>query len=88
MSNANFNSTWSTIRSALVDLDAFLSNGKKYEKEVDYLRFESMDPERDQHYEIELKKQVEEDRKTREMIVDLESKSRLSLTLRIIVDGC
>ncbi|XP_056005262.1 uncharacterized protein LOC130050160 [Ostrea edulis] len=72
MSNSDFNSIWSTIRSVMVDLDAFLVNGNKYEKEVDFLRHESMDPENDLHYEEELRKQVEEDTKTREMVVNLE----------------
>jgi hypothetical protein len=45
MSNFDFNSVWSTIRSAMVDLDAFLGNGNIYEKAVDSLRQESMDPE-------------------------------------------
>ncbi|XP_056006706.1 uncharacterized protein LOC125658404 [Ostrea edulis] len=72
MSNSDFNSIWSTIRSVMVDLDAFLVNGNKYEKEVDFLRQESMDPENDLHYEEELRKQVEEDTKTREMVVNLE----------------
>ncbi|XP_056005263.1 uncharacterized protein LOC130050161 [Ostrea edulis] len=71
MSNVDFNSIWSTIRSVMVDLDAFLVNGNKYEKEVDFLRHESMDPENELQYEEELRKQVEEDTKTREMVVNL-----------------
>ncbi|XP_056001314.1 uncharacterized protein LOC125653620 isoform X2 [Ostrea edulis] len=74
MSNADFTSIWSTIRSTMVDLDSFLMNGNKYEKAVDFLRHESMDPENDLHYEEELRKQVEEDKTTREIVVNLESK--------------
>ncbi|XP_056008710.1 uncharacterized protein LOC125661395 isoform X2 [Ostrea edulis] len=74
MSSTDFNTIWSTIRSTMADLDAFLVNGNKYEKEVDFLRYESMDPEHDLHYEEELRKQVEEDKKTREMVVNLESR--------------
>ncbi|XP_055998771.1 uncharacterized protein LOC125654883 isoform X2 [Ostrea edulis] len=71
MSNTDFNSIWSTIRSTMVDLDAFLMNRNKYEKAVDFLRHESMDPENDLHYEEELRKQVEEDKTTRKMVVNL-----------------
>ncbi|XP_056001786.1 uncharacterized protein LOC125653762 [Ostrea edulis] len=74
MSNTDFNSIWSTIRSTMVDLDAFLVNGNKYEKAVDSLRHESMDPENDLRYEEELRKQVEEDKTTREMVDNLENK--------------
>ncbi|XP_055995755.1 uncharacterized protein LOC125671725 [Ostrea edulis] len=76
MSNTDFNSIWSTIRSVMVDLDDFLGNGKKYEKAVDFLRHESMDPEHDLHYEEKLRKQVEEDTKTREMVVKLENEMK------------
>ncbi|XP_056001101.1 uncharacterized protein LOC125653288 isoform X2 [Ostrea edulis] len=72
MSNTDFNSIWSTIRSTMVDLDAFLVAGNKYEKVVDFLRLESMDPENDLHYEEELRKQVEEDKTIREIMVNLE----------------
>ncbi|XP_056000523.1 uncharacterized protein LOC125653783 isoform X2 [Ostrea edulis] len=75
MSNTDFNSIWSTIRSVMVDLDAFLVNGNKYENKVDFLRYESMDPERDLQYEEELRKQVEEDTKTREMVVNLKKET-------------
>ncbi|XP_056001178.1 uncharacterized protein LOC125656335 [Ostrea edulis] len=74
MSNTDFNSIWSTIRLTMVDLDVFLVNGNKYEKAVDFLRHESMDPENDLHYEEEPRKQVEEDTKTREMVDNLENK--------------
>jgi hypothetical protein len=76
ISNAEFNSIWSTIKSAMVDIDAFLNNGNYYEKEVDILRHASMDPDRDSHYDQELWKQIEEDRKTREMVDNLESESK------------
>ncbi|XP_056001360.1 uncharacterized protein LOC125655641 [Ostrea edulis] len=73
MSNTDFNSIWSTIRSTMVDLDLFLMNGNKYEKAVYFLRHESMDTAHDLHYE-ELRKQVEEDKTTREMVDNLENK--------------
>ncbi|XP_056005124.1 uncharacterized protein LOC130050130 isoform X2 [Ostrea edulis] len=87
MSNSDFNSIWSTIRSVMVDLDAFLVNGNKYEKEVDFLRHESMDPENDLHYEEELRKQVEEDTKTREMVVNLESRIEETVVEARKLDG-
>jgi hypothetical protein len=55
----------------MVDLDTFLVNGNKYEKAVDSLRFESMDPEKDEYYREELARQVKEDEKTREEVDNL-----------------
>jgi hypothetical protein len=60
----------------MVDLDGFLTNGKKYETEVDFLYNESMDPGRVLHWEEELRKQVKEDETTREMVIRLQGKSR------------
>jgi hypothetical protein len=77
MSNSKFASVWSTIRKVMVDLDAFLMNGKQYKNEVDFLYNESMDPGRDLHWEEELRKQVKEDEKTREMVDRLQGKSKL-----------
>jgi hypothetical protein len=67
----------------MVDIDAFLNNRYYYEKEVDILRHASMDPERDSHYAQELRNQVEEDRKTREMVDNLASESRFCNTYKI-----
>ncbi|XP_062617405.1 uncharacterized protein LOC134279079 [Saccostrea cucullata] len=74
LSNTEFSRIWSTIRAAVVNLDTFLNNGCKYEREVDFLRHETMDPLRDQHYKEELRKQVEEDLQTREMVTNLKQK--------------
>lgn len=74
LSNAEFTTIWSTVRSAVVHLDTFLNNGNKYEQEVDSLRYETMDPERDQIYYAELKKQAQEDQTTKTMVVNLERK--------------
>ena len=79
MSNTDFNSIWSDIRCVMIDVDAFLNNGNTYQKAVNFLRSESMDPELDQHYENELRKQVEEERTTRKMVVSLKSKLRDSV---------
>jgi hypothetical protein len=75
MSSSDFNAIWSTIRSVMVDVDAFLMNGNQYENAVDFLRNESMDPGRDLHWKGELRKQVKEDEKTREMVVSLQGMS-------------
>ncbi|XP_062584082.1 uncharacterized protein LOC134245848 [Saccostrea cucullata] len=74
LSNADFNNIWSTVRSAVVDLDSCLSNLNKYEKEVDFLRHETMDPVRDRHFIEELRKQSEEDSATRELLNRLKCK--------------
>jgi hypothetical protein len=73
MSDSDFDVAWFTIRSALVDLDAFLVNGHQYEREVDVLRHESLVPE---HQEI-VQKQIKEDQTTRRKGVNLNSKLML-----------
>jgi hypothetical protein len=61
----------------MVDVDSFLNNGNKYTMAVDFLRHETMDPERENLYEEKLRKQVEEDATTREMVVDVKSRSKV-----------
>jgi hypothetical protein len=56
--NVEFKTIWSEIRSTMVDLDTFLKKKNQYEKAVDLLRHESMDPDLDVHYEKEYMKQV------------------------------
>jgi hypothetical protein len=77
LSQPDFLSIWSTIKSTMVDLDNFLMNGSQYEQAVDALHVESMDPESDDRYEEELRRQIEEEETTRKMVVDLKSKSIL-----------
>lgn len=43
-----------------MDLDLELGNGNKYEKEVDFIRHDTMDPVRDKHYREQLMKQTTE----------------------------
>jgi hypothetical protein len=81
LSQAEFFSIWSQMRSTMVDLDSFLMNGNQYEIAVDRLRVESMDPERDERYKEELRKQIEEEETTRKMVVDLKSRSKFSVNL-------
>ncbi|XP_062600370.1 uncharacterized protein LOC134262004 [Saccostrea cucullata] len=83
LSNADFNIIWSTVRSAVVDLDSFLNNGNKFEREVDFLRHETMDLVRDRHYIEELRKQAEEDALIREMVQALKRKLEQTETDRI-----
>jgi Asp-tRNA(Asn)/Glu-tRNA(Gln) amidotransferase A subunit family amidase len=78
MSNSDFLSIWSTIRSTMGDVDSFLTNGNKYAGAVDLLRHETMDPEQNNSYEEKLRKQAEEDETTREMVVDLKSRSKVT----------
>ncbi|XP_062569488.1 uncharacterized protein LOC134231543 [Saccostrea cucullata] len=74
LSNADFNTIWSTVRSAVVDLDSFLNNGNHFEKEVDFLRHETMDPVNDHHYLEELRNQAEENIATGEIVHRLKRK--------------
>ncbi|XP_062618438.1 uncharacterized protein LOC134280023 [Saccostrea cucullata] len=74
LSNADFNTIWSTVRSAVVDLDSFLNNGNHFEKEVDFLRHETMDPVDDHHYLEELRNQAEENIASGEIVDGLKRK--------------
>lgn len=65
LSNSEFNSLWSEVRSAVVDLDSFLNNGNQYEREVDLQRQKSMHLERDHRLREELRKQAEQIRENR-----------------------
>ncbi|XP_062571118.1 uncharacterized protein LOC134233142 [Saccostrea cucullata] len=74
LSDADFNTIWSTVRSAVVDLDSFLNNGNLFKSQVDIIKQETMDPVGDQHFIEELKKQIEEDAPTKEIVHDLQNK--------------
>ena len=58
MSKIDFNLVWSEIRAAVVDLDKVL--GINYEKEVDFVRMDTMDPKMDQQYRDQLLDQMKE----------------------------
>ena len=60
MSNAEFNQVWSEIRAAVVDLDKTLGIGNKYQKAVDFIRKDTMDPVRDKHFKEEVLNQMKE----------------------------
>jgi hypothetical protein len=75
LSNSDFVTIWSDIKLTMVDIDNFLRNANHYQTTVDLLEHETMDPDNEDRYEQELRKQVEEDKTTREMVVNLESKS-------------
>ncbi|XP_062580391.1 uncharacterized protein LOC134242335 [Saccostrea cucullata] len=83
LTNADFNTIWTNVRSVVADVDSFLNNGNKYEKEVDFLRYETMDPARDSNYIEELRKQAEEDAETRKMVLRLKRKLEESEEERI-----
>lgn len=68
LSNADFNQIWSSIRASVMDLDLELGNGNKYEKEVDFIRHDTMDPVRDQHYRDQLMMQTIENQATIEEV--------------------
>ncbi|KAK3106827.1 hypothetical protein FSP39_000776 [Pinctada imbricata] len=68
LSNSDFNDIWSTVRSSVVEIDTFLNNNKTYEKAVDFLRNETMDPETVKQYSEKLRDQVKEDTETRKLI--------------------
>jgi hypothetical protein len=75
LSNSDFVTVWSDIRSTMVDIDNFLHNANHYQTAVDQLKHETMDPDNEARYALEIRKQVEEDKTTREMVVNLESRS-------------
>ncbi|CAG2223374.1 unnamed protein product [Mytilus edulis] len=77
LSTADFNSIWSSVRSTVVEIDKYLRNGNRYEKEVDLLRHETMDPVRDNHYRDELERQTKEDQGTRDKVNELKRKFKL-----------
>ena len=60
MSKPDFNQVWSEIRAAVVDLELTLSqgNGSKYERLVDFVRFDTMDPVMEKTYRDQLLKQM------------------------------
>ena len=60
MSNTEFYQVWSEIRSAVVDLDKALRIGNKYQKEVDLMRNDTMDPVMEKHYRNKLLDQMKE----------------------------
>lgn len=74
LSNADFNQIWSSIRASVMDLDLELGNGNKYEKEVDFIRHDTMDPVRDQHYRDQLMMQTIENQATIEEVNRLKRK--------------
>ena len=60
MSKIDFENLWSEIRETVVDLDNFMMNKDKYQKEVDFIRNDTMDPETDKHYNVKLQDQIKE----------------------------
>ncbi|KAK3107609.1 hypothetical protein FSP39_018260 [Pinctada imbricata] len=70
LSNSDFNDIWSTVKSSVIQIDIFLNNNRTYEKEVEFLKNETMDPEMAKQYDGKLRDQVKEDTETRKMITE------------------
>ena len=60
ISNVDFNQVWSTIRTAVEDLDKALGIGNKYQKVVDFILNDTMDPVKDKHFRDELLEQIKD----------------------------
>ena len=60
LSKVDFNQVWSEIRAVVVDLDKVLGINDKYQKEVDFVRNDTMDPETDRHYRDQLLEQMKD----------------------------
>ena len=69
-----YNQIWSEIKAAVVDLDKALGNGNKYQKVVDFIRNDIMDPVRDKHYRDQLHEQMKEIEKVLEEVNKLKSR--------------
>ena len=73
MSNADFNQIWSEIRVAVVDLDKALGNTNKYQKAVNFIRNDTMDPVKDKYYRDKLLSQMKENESILEKVDSLKS---------------
>ena len=73
MSKADFNQTWLEIRAAVVDLDKALGNKNKYQEAVDFVRNDTMDPEKDKQYRQQLLDQMKDVESIMNKIDNLES---------------
>ncbi|KAK3107359.1 hypothetical protein FSP39_012732 [Pinctada imbricata] len=71
LTQTEFNDVRKDIKTAVISMDSYLGNSNKYEKAVDFLLTETMDPEQDVFIE-QLKKQVEEEQRTKEIVTKLE----------------
>ncbi|XP_078322131.1 uncharacterized protein LOC111113907 isoform X1 [Crassostrea virginica] len=74
MSNAEFNRVWSEIRATVVDLDRTLGIGSKYQKAVDFVQNDTMDPVRNKHYIEKLLNQMKEQENIMEKVDNLKRK--------------
>ncbi|KAK3107039.1 hypothetical protein FSP39_005720 [Pinctada imbricata] len=71
VTQTEFNNLLHEIKIAVIAMDSLLGNSNKYEKEVDFLLTETMDPEQDVFIQ-QLKKQVEEEKITKEIVTKLD----------------
>nr|XP_022290520.1 uncharacterized protein LOC111102161 [Crassostrea virginica] len=75
MSNAEFNQVWSEIRATVVDLDKILGIGNKYQKAVDFIKNDTMDPVRDRHFGDQLLEQITETENIKKDVHSLQRKT-------------
>ncbi|KAK3108695.1 hypothetical protein FSP39_013543 [Pinctada imbricata] len=73
LTQAKFIDVLNDIKMSVISMDAYLNNSNKYEKAVDFLLTETMDPEQDVFIQ-QFRKQIEEDETTKEGLVILEKR--------------
>ncbi|KAK3106855.1 hypothetical protein FSP39_001413 [Pinctada imbricata] len=71
LTQTEFNLLLAEIKMAVIAMDSYLGNINHYEMAVDFLLTETMDPEQDVFIQ-QLKKQVEEEKITKEIVTKLE----------------
>ncbi|KAK3107907.1 hypothetical protein FSP39_024901 [Pinctada imbricata] len=61
LSDLEFNDIWSSISTAVIEIDKVLKSNQKHKKDVDNLRYKSMDSEMASYFEENLQRQYKED---------------------------
>ncbi|KAK3108440.1 hypothetical protein FSP39_008011 [Pinctada imbricata] len=61
LSDLDFNDIWSSISTAVIEIDKVLKISHKYEKDIDYLKIATMDSEMAKYFEEVIRKQYTED---------------------------
>ncbi|XP_061180646.1 uncharacterized protein LOC133189259 [Saccostrea echinata] len=78
LTNLEFTDIWNSVRGAVLEMDAILSNGNHFQKEVDVLRYISMDPVQEKYYRDQIAKQYADDQDTKKSIRILEKNLELN----------
>ncbi|KAK3099333.1 hypothetical protein FSP39_002765 [Pinctada imbricata] len=68
LSDSDFIDIWSSIRSAVVEIDNVLKNNQKYVKAVDFIKVDSMDSEMASWFKENLRKQIMEDTELKSLL--------------------